>query len=208
MSTNRSDFDLHALSSWYNEDMSGHSKWNNIKNKKGVADIKKGKLFSQLSKNIRITVKEGKSGDPKFNASLRLALEKARAANMPKENIDRAIERGLGHGKAGAIQEVIYEGYAPGGIGLLIVAQSDNMQRTAGEVRSILSKAGGTLSGPGTVMYMFQVHGNEYTVILPIEVSDGEKQAELEKLIETLQENEDVEDVYSTAMWEGKDAPA
>src|SRR5260221_2417488 len=135
--------------------MSGHSKWNNIKNKKGAADIQKGKLFSQLSKQIRVTVREGKSGDPRFNPSLRLVLDKARAANMPKENIERAIDRGLGKGKGGDIREVVYEGYAPGGAGLLVVAHTDNNQRTAGEIRFLFSKAGGSLAGPGAAMYLF-----------------------------------------------------
>ncbi len=185
--------------------MSGHSKWSTIKHKKGVTDAKRGKLFSQLSKNIRIAVKEGKSGDPKFNAGLRLWLDKARAANMPKENIQRAIDRGLGKGKGGNIQEIVYEGFGPHGVGLLIVSQTDNPQRTAGEVRTILSKAGGNLAGPGSAMYLFTRNGEEYQVTMPMEIADENQQTELEELLDTLRENEDVEDVFCAGVWEGKE---
>ncbi len=185
--------------------MSGHSKWNNIKNRKGAADAQKGKLFSQLAKNIRIAVKEGKSGDPKASPSLRLAVEKARAANMPNENVLRAIERGLGKGKGGQIQEIIYEGFAPPGVGIIIMAQSDNPQRTAGAVRAILSKAGGSLGGPGSAMYLFQRHGDEFQITIPMEVTDLEQQEKLEDLINTLRDNEDVEDVFCAGIWEGKE---
>lgn len=184
--------------------MSGHSKWSTIKNKKGIADIKKGKVFSELSKQIRMTVKEGKSGDPKFNSSLRLVLEKARAANMPKENIQRAIERGLGKGKAGEIHEVVYEGYGPGGAGIIVVAQTDNNQRTAGEVRFLFSRAGGSLGGPGSAMFLFQREGEDYTVKLPIQIDDREMQETLQNLLDDLRSNDDVEDVFCAGVWEGK----
>jgi YebC/PmpR family DNA-binding regulatory protein len=185
--------------------MAGHSKWNNIKNRKGAVDAKRGKVFSQLSKLIRSAVKEGKSGDPKFNPSLRLILEKAKAVNMPKENIQRAIDRGLGKGKAGLIQEIVYEGYASGGVGLVIVAHSDNAQRTAAEVRNILSKAGGSLGGPGSAMFMFERRGEEYKPTMPMELTDEEHIVKLEELMDTLRNNEDVEDVYSIAVWEGQE---
>ncbi len=185
--------------------MSGHSKWNNIKNKKGAADIKRGKLFSQLAKNIRIAVKEGKSGDPRANATLPIALEKARTANMPKENIDRAIDRGLGKGKGGAIQEIVYEGYGPHGVGVIVVAHSDNPQRTAGEVRAIFSKAGGSLGGPGSAMYLFQRSGEEYQVTIPMQIESAEQQEDLQDLIDTLRDNADVEDVFCAGIWETKE---
>ncbi len=185
--------------------MSGHSKWSTIKHKKGIADIKKGKLFSQLSKDIRIAVKEGKSGDPRFNNALRLAVEKARAANMPKENIERAIDRGLGKGKGGAIHEVVYEAYGPHGVGLVIVAMTDNNQRTAGEVRNILSRAGGSLGGPGSAMYLFHRLGEEYTVAIPMEIADVQQQEQIQELIDSLREDEDVEDVFCAGVWEGKE---
>jgi YebC/PmpR family DNA-binding regulatory protein len=185
--------------------MSGHSKWNNIKNKKGVADIQKGKVFGQLSKQIRISIREGKSGDPKFNPALRVLLDKARAANMPKENIQRAIDRGLGKGKAGDIHEVVYEGYAPGGAGILVVAQTDNNQRTAGEIRFLFSRAGGSLAGPGSAMYLFNREGEEYTVSIPMTVDETEAQEKIQDLINVLRENEDVEDVFCAGVWEGKE---
>jgi YebC/PmpR family DNA-binding regulatory protein len=185
--------------------MAGHSKWNNIKNKKGAADAKRGKVFSQISKEIRVAVREGKSGDPSANPRLRVQIEKARAANMPKENIQRAIDRGLGKGKGGMIQEVVYEGFGPQGAGMIIVAQTDNTQRTAGEVRSTLSKAGGSLGGPGTAMYLFQRQGDEYQVTIPMAIENPELQEKLQNLIDTLREIEDIEDVFCAGEWEGKE---
>lgn len=185
--------------------MSGHSKWSNIKNKKGAADAKRGKVFSQLSKNIRIAVREGQSGDPRFNASLRLMVEKARAANMPQENIQRAIDRGLGKGKSGLIHEIVYEGYAAGGVGMLIVAHSDNAQRTAAEVRNILSKGGASLGGPGSAMFLFTHQGEEYTPTMPLELTDEDQIESLENLLEQLRENDDVEDIFVAATWDVKE---
>lgn len=185
--------------------MSGHSKWNNIKNRKGAADIKKGKVFSQLSKNIRVAVREGKSGDPKANIGLRLALEKAREANMPNENIQRAIDRGLGKGKGGEIHEVVYEGFGPHGVGMLIIVHTDNNQRTAGEIRNILSKAGGSLGGPGSAMYLFERMGDEYSVTIPMQIEDEHQQHAIQTLIDTLRESEDVEDVFCAGVWASQD---
>lgn len=185
--------------------MSGHSKWSNIKNKKGAADSKRGKVFSQLSKNIRIAVREGKSGDPRFNASLRLMIEKAKQANMPQENIQRAIDRGLGKGKGGIIEEVIYEGYAPGGVGLIILAHTDNHQRSAAEVRNILSKAGGALGGPNSVKFMFERSGEEFISTIPMQLEEAAQIEKLVTLMDALREDEDVEDVFTNAIWEEKD---
>lgn len=181
--------------------MAGHSKWNNIKNRKGAVDAKRGKVFSQLSKNIRIAVKEGKSGDPKANIGLRFAIEKAREANMPNENIQRAVDRGLGKGKGGEIRENIYEAFGPGGVGLLIVAQTDNNQRTATELRTVLGKAGGSLGGPGSAMYLFQRNGDEFSVAIPMEIADADAQERLTDLIDQLRNNDDVEDVYCAGVW-------
>ncbi len=142
--------------------MSGHSKWSTIKHKKGALDAKRGKLFSQLSKNIRIAVKEGKSGEPDKNPTLRLAVDKARGANMPNENIKRAIDRALGVGKGGALEEILYEGYGPGGVGILVVVVTDNKMRTASEIRSLFDKNGGSLGGPGAGSFMVDRVQNEY----------------------------------------------
>jgi YebC/PmpR family DNA-binding regulatory protein len=185
--------------------MAGHSKWNNIKNRKGAADIKRGKLFSQISKEIRVAVKEGKSGDPNANPRLRLQVDKARAANMPKENIQRAIDRGLGKGKGGAIQEIVYEGFGPNGVGLLIIGMTDNTQRTSSELRTIMYKAGGSLGGPGSAMYLFTRQGDEYTPAIPMDITDPDIQEKLQNLIDMLRENDDVEDVFCAGVWEGKE---
>jgi YebC/PmpR family DNA-binding regulatory protein len=188
--------------------MAGHSKWNNIKNKKGALDKKRGKIFSQLSKNIRVAVKEGGSGEPSQNPALRLAIDKARAANMPQENIKRAIDRGLGIGKGGQIEEVIYEGYGPHGVAFVVVAQTDNKARTAAEVRSLFSKNGGSLGGPGSAMFMFERTGNEYKVLMPLSIEDATQQAEIEAFEEALLENDDVEEVFMTAIFPSADPSA
>lgn len=186
--------------------MSGHSKWNNIKNRKGAQDIKRGKVFSQCAKAIKIATKEGNSGDPKFNSFLRIALEKARAVNMPKEKITKAIDRGLGKTNSGLVlEEINYEGFAAGGVGLIIVAVTENKNRTAAELRMILSKAGGSLGSPGCASYMFKRENGEYHVTMPLIISDVEQQETLQELMDNLREFEDVEDVYCAGEWEGKE---
>ena len=181
--------------------MAGHSKWANIKNRKGAQDSKRGKIFGQVSKLIRIAVKEGGSSDPKFNPGLRVALDKARAANMPKDKIQKAIDRGLGKSSSGAvIQEITYEGYGPGGVGVIVIAMTDNTQRTASEVKSAFSKAGGSLGGPNAAMFMFtRNQEGEYVPTMPIKIEDDQLQQQLENLVENLLESDDVEDVYITA---------
>jgi YebC/PmpR family DNA-binding regulatory protein len=186
--------------------MSGHSKWNNIKNRKAAVDGKKAKIFTQLAKNIRMAVKEGGSGDPKFNASLRLLLEKAREANMPKDKVQKAIDVGLGKGDGANSQEVIYEGFGPGGVGMMIVAMTNNHNRTSGEIRTILSKAGGSLGAPGCVKYMFsRSENNEFVLTMPMLITDLSTQEALQELIDSLLEHDDVEDVYCVGEWEGKE---
>lgn len=187
--------------------MAGHSKWNNIKNRKASVDAKKGKIFSQLSKNIRSAVREGKSGDPQFNASLRLLLDKARSANMPTSKIQKAIDVALGKGASANVRENIYEGFGQGGVGFLVVALTDNPNRTSAELKTIFSKSGGSLGSPGSVMYMFERGlDGEYTCIMPMIVSDPTHSAKLEDLIDKLRENDDVDDVFCAGEWEGKDA--
>lgn len=181
--------------------MSGHSKWSTIKHKKGIIDAKKGKVFSQISKAIRIAVKEGKSGDPDQNPTLRLAVEKARAANMPNQNVQRAIDRGLGKSASGrVIQEIAYEGFGPQGVAFVIVAMTENTQRTSANLRNILSKAGGSLGGPGSVMYMFErAENGDYISTMAMPVEDETLQQKVEDLMDLLREDEDVEDVYTSA---------
>lgn len=178
--------------------MAGHSKWNNIKQRKGAVDAKRAKIFGNLAKLIKVAVKEGKSADPKFNPGLRLMLEKARAANMSKTNIDRAIERGLGRTSGGAsISEIIYEGFAPGGVAVLVVAQTDNPNRTAAEIKFAFSRHGGSLGGPGTAMYMFQrAKDGGYEATMKLEVADEATMTQVLDLIDAIRECEDVEDIY------------
>lgn len=177
--------------------MAGHSKWANIKYKKAAEDRRRGKIFSKISRNIRAAVREGGSGDPENNANLRVWLDKAREANMPKNNIQRAIHAGLGKGENGPMQEVIYEGFGPNGIGMLIITLSDNKNRTTAEVRNVLNKAGGSLGSPGSVKYMFSRNeNNEYECTIPLEPQNEQHLQQIKKLIDNLLELEDVEDVY------------
>lgn len=177
--------------------MSGHSKWNNIKNRKDAVDGQRAQAFSQIAKLIRISVKESQSGDPRFNASLRALLDKARLANMPKEKVQRAIDTGLGKGASGSVQETVYEGFGPGGVALIIVAYTDNSNRTSSEIRFALSRGGGSLAGPGSAMYMFKRNGEEYQTTIPMEVADDATKQQLRDLVDQLRDNEDVEDVYT-----------
>lgn len=136
--------------------MSGHSKWSTIKRQKGAADVKRGATFTKLSNAITIAVKQGGGiGDPEQNPRLRLAIELARGANMPKENIQRAIERATSKG-AGDLSELTYEGFAPGGVSVLVEAVTDNTNRTTSEVKGIFHKAGASFGQPGSVSYLFE----------------------------------------------------
>jgi YebC/PmpR family DNA-binding regulatory protein len=134
--------------------MSGHSKWSTIKRQKGAADAKRGQLFTKLAREIAVAAREGLP-DPDLNVRLRIAVDRARAANMPKDNIERAIERAAGAGNTDNFDEVYYEGYGPGGTALMILALTDNRNRTVGEVRALLTRSGGTLGESGTVGWMF-----------------------------------------------------
>ena len=139
--------------------MSGHSKWSSIKHKKGAADAKRGKLFTKLTRAIIVAAKEG-GPDPASNLALQNAIEKARSYSMPKDNIERAIAKGTGEGSdADALETVLYEGYGPGGVALLVEALTDNRNRTGSEVRHLFSKHGGNLGEPGSVAYLFDKRG-------------------------------------------------
>ncbi|ABY34275.1 MAG TPA: YebC/PmpR family DNA-binding transcriptional regulator [Chloroflexus aurantiacus] len=139
--------------------MSGHSKWHTIRRTKGVNDQRRGQLFTKLARDITIATREGGSGDPDLNFRLRLAIEKARANNMPNENIQRAIDRGLGKSNEAALEEIFYEGYGPGGVAILIEAATDNRNRTNSEVRATFNKNGGNPGEPGSVSWMFEQKG-------------------------------------------------
>jgi YebC/PmpR family DNA-binding regulatory protein len=139
--------------------MSGHSKWASIKHKKAIVDSKRGKLFTKLARAVTVAAKEG-GGDIDGNPSLALAVQKARAASMPKDNIERAIATGTGAGAdAAALETILYEGYGPGGVALLIEAVTDNRNRTGADVRHALSKGNGSLGEPGSVAYNFDKKG-------------------------------------------------
>ncbi|MBA3337253.1 MAG: YebC/PmpR family DNA-binding transcriptional regulator [Chloroflexia bacterium] len=138
--------------------MSGHSKWSTIKRKKGATDAKRGQLFTKLAREITVAARSGLP-DPDANVRLRMAVQKARIENMPKENIDRAIDRGSNEAGGEQYDEVYYEGYGPGGTALMIQAMTDNRNRTVGEIRAVLTRAGGTLAENGSVGWIFDQVG-------------------------------------------------
>jgi YebC/PmpR family DNA-binding regulatory protein len=138
--------------------MSGHSKWSTIKHKKAAVDAKRGKLFTRLTKEITVSAREG-GGDPEFNNRLALAIQKAKDANMPKDNIERAIKRGTGELEGQELVEILYEAYAPHGIGMMIEVVTDNRNRAVAELRHALTKNGGNLAESGAVSWQFTRKG-------------------------------------------------
>jgi YebC/PmpR family DNA-binding regulatory protein len=150
--------------------MAGHSKWASIKHKKKATDAKRGALFTKLTRAIQVAAREG-GGDPDGNPALSLAIQKAKDASMPKDNIERAIAKGTGEGAdADALEAVTYEGYGPGGVAVLVEALTDNRNRTGSEIRHVFSKHGGSLGEPGSVAYLFDKTG--------VIVVDGERYGE------------------------------
>ena len=178
--------------------MSGHSKWSSIKHQKGAKDAKRGALFTKLARAIQVAAKEG-GGDPEGNAALANAIQKAKDASMPKDNIERAIAKGTGaDSDADAFEAVVYEGYGPGGVALLVEALTDNRNRTGSEVRHIFSKAGGSLGEPGSVAWQFEKKG--------IVLVDGERYSEDDLMAAIDAGAEDV--VQDENVWEIVTAPA
>jgi YebC/PmpR family DNA-binding regulatory protein len=156
--------------------MSGHSHWATIKRKKGAADAKKGAVFTRLAREIVMAAREG-GGDPDSNVGLQLAMARARAQNMPKDNIERAIKRGTGEGKDGIIlEQIFYEGYAPNGIALMIECVTDNRNRAVAEIRHLLTRGGGTMSEAGSVGWQFT---QVASFVIPAEGQDADKIFEL-----------------------------
>lgn len=151
--------------------MSGHSKWSTIKRQKGAADAKRGQLFTKLAREISIAARQGLP-DPDSNTRLRLAVDRAKAANMPKDNIERAIQKAAGPGAGEQFEEIYYEGYGPGGVALLIQAQTDNRNRTVGEVRAVLTRSGGSLGENGSVSWMFDQMG---VIEVPVDSADPDE---------------------------------
>jgi YebC/PmpR family DNA-binding regulatory protein len=148
--------------------MAGHSKWAKVKHFKGAVDAKRGKIFSKLSKEIAIAAKIG-GGDPGMNPRLRMALLKSRAANMPSDNIERAIKRGTGGGETASFEDLTYEIYGPHGVALLVEVSTDNRNRTASEIRSLVTKSGGSIATQGAVTRLFRRRGQ---VIVPRDAAD------------------------------------
>src|SRR3954463_2362524 len=149
--------------------MAGHSKWASIKHKKAVVDQRRGAHFTKLARAIQVAAREG-GGDPESNAALALAVQKARDASMPKDNIERAIAKGTGAGTdADAIESVVYEGYGPAGVAILVEALTDNRNRTGSEVRHMFTKSGGNLGEPGSVAWQFEKKG---TIVVDAERYD------------------------------------
>ncbi len=138
--------------------MSGHSKWSTIKRQKGAADAKRGKVFSKLAREVTIAAKDG-GGDPDMNAKLRMVMLKCKAANMPADNIQRAIAKGVGGGEGVTFEDLTYEIYAPHGVGLLCEISTDNRNRTAAEIRSLVTKGGGNIATAGSVSRLFERKG-------------------------------------------------
>ncbi len=138
--------------------MSGHNKWSKIKNKKGSEDAKKGKIFTKHARNITVAAREG-GLDPEYNASLKTAIEMAKADNMPNDNIDRAIKKASGEAGGDNFERIIYEGYGPGGVAFIVDCLTDNKNRTAPDVRHIFDKFGGNLGTDGSVMFLFEKKG-------------------------------------------------
>ena len=138
--------------------MSGHSHWASIKHKKGAADAKRSKVFSKLSKEITVAVKDG-GGDPFFNAKLRMILDRAKALNMPSENIERSIKKGTGEIEGAALEPIIYEAYGPGGVAIIIEGITDNKNRSLGEIKKILANYNGKMVSEGAIRWMFDRRG-------------------------------------------------
>ncbi len=177
--------------------MSGHSKWSTIKRAKGAADAKRGALFGKLSKKITLATKDGNSGDPNFNPKLRLEVDKAKQAGMPNDNIDRAIKKGLGNDGGATLEEVVYEGYGPGGSAFLIEAITDNKNRTVQSIKTIFTKNSGNLGAQGSVAWQFKkTEAGEMESTIPLELSD-EDLNKAEKLYNALDDDDDVTAVYT-----------
>ncbi|MDO8498283.1 MAG: YebC/PmpR family DNA-binding transcriptional regulator [bacterium] len=167
--------------------MSGHSKWSTIKRQKGVADIKRGQTFTKLANAISIAARLGGSGDPNSNPRLRTVLEDARKVNMPKDNVQRAIDRGLGKLPGQMLEEVTYEGFGPGKVAFFVEGVTDNRLRTNQEVKNLFERSGGSLGGPGSTAYMFEKKGE-----IRVKGKGGSGEEEMLELIDL--GAEDVED--------------
>ena len=170
--------------------MAGHSKWANIKHKKGAADAKRGKIFTRLIKEITVAARMG-GGDPSANPRLRTAIAAAKAENMPKDNMERAIKKGTGELEGVNYEEIVYEGYGPGGVAVIVESLTDNKNRAVADIRHIFTKAGGNVGANGCVAWMFDKKG-----VISVEKSNADEEALMEIAIEA--GAEDVKDAGST----------
>ncbi len=176
--------------------MSGHSKWAQIKRQKGVNDTRRGQLFTKVGREITVAAREG-GGDPDANFRLRLAMQKAREVNMPQDNIQRAINRGTGADKeGGSLEELMYEGYGPGGVAMMVQVLTDNRNRAAADVRNVFTRGGGNLGEGGSVGWMFEQKG---LITLELEGSSAEEaeMAAIDAGADDIQESDGVLEVYT-----------
>lgn len=173
--------------------MAGHNRWTQIKRLKAVKDAKKSSAYTKISKMITIAVKTGGGADPEYNFKLKAAIDKAKEARMPKDNIERAIEKGSGKNSEDDIKEVIFEGYLVAGVAVMVFAATENNNRTSNEIRTIFSKAGGSMGTSGSVAYIF----DNKTALYPVIIEDEKLAKEIIEAIETLEEHDDVIEVIS-----------
>lgn len=177
--------------------MSGHSKWAQIKHKKAITDVRRAKIFNKIVRGIVIAARI-QGSDPAMNAALRTAIQKAREANMPQDNIERAIKKGAGSEEGAHLQECTYEAYGPGGVALIITSVTDNNTRTSNEIKHLLSEHGGKWANPGSVLWAFDKKDQGW---IPKEYSlvslTSDQEESLFKLMDILDEHDDVQDVYA-----------
>jgi len=176
--------------------MSGHSKWAQIKYKKAASDAKRGKIFSKISRAITIAARE-LGRDPKTNSKLATAIEEAKKANMPSDNIERAISKASAK-ESGELKEVLYEAYGPGGTAIIITAVTDNPNRTTNEIKHLLSEHSAKLGVEGSAAWAFDKQGKEFAPKYPVAIS-GEDSKKFEELLSALDDHDDVQEVYSNA---------
>ncbi|PLX27287.1 YebC/PmpR family DNA-binding transcriptional regulator [Candidatus Parcubacteria bacterium] len=181
--------------------MSGHSKWSKIRHKKGAADAKRSNIFTKLGKAITVAAQQG-GGDLEMNFSLRMAVEKAKSANMPKDNIEKAIKKGTGESKDGVVlQEVVYEAFGPNGVAILIESVTDNTNRSVSEIKGVINKYNGSLGGPGSVQWQFEQRGVvRFTADKKSEIADWDS-AQLELMdagVEDIRDSEEGVELLST----------
>ena len=176
--------------------MSGHSKWSTIKHKKAITDAKKSKVFSKIASLITIAARRG--GDPDKNPNLRTAIEKAREVNLPKENIERAVKRGTGEIAGAQLEEVTYGAFGPGGAAILITAITDNKNRTLAEIKQIFLAHNAKFAEVNSIQWMFRREGADWLPNSPMKIEDENAKKELAALYEALDEQQDVNEIYST----------